>query len=378
MKVSEKSAHIAYGVSLVATFVTLHILNVVFECPMFLSLFLITGAHALGYAALKVLPHYTLWLPPLTAAYLSLWYWLGTTVVPHFMFPDIERTLKFGSSDILISVWIATLIFCGAAGIILFIIKLNRGCSSDDEKPTPPSRRVHPVLRVAIYSLSLLLLVGSALGAYAYRESKIDRLTENMVYASDYTVPWLNFTAVEDTAVPACSVSVRENNVRITYRKIQDTDPHAYVLASQRFAFGKGDLHMDTVILSHKDSPLNPAENFTPATAQMLYTQGDTVQTRELPPELVEELMDILAGKRVAHEERPDGGFSSSPFLTTVQLTFHEAPALTWNAQIASTEDGQWYLSIHVLPDDFELDGSWYFPIRYYLLSDAWEVMAAP
>lgn len=91
MKVSEKSTHIAYGVSLVATFVTLHILNVVFECPMFLSLFLITGAHALGYAALRVLPHYTLWLPPLTAAYLSVWYWLGTTVVPHFMFPDTER-----------------------------------------------------------------------------------------------------------------------------------------------------------------------------------------------------------------------------------------------------------------------------------------------
>ncbi len=378
MKDTKRNAHIAYGISLAATAVTLHILNTVFECPMFLSLFLITGAHALGYAALKVLPYYTLWLPPLTAAYLSVWYWLGTTVVPHFMFPDKDHTLKFGTSDILISVWIVTLIFCGTAGIILFIIKLNRGLSSDEGQPTPPPRRVHPMLRVAVYSLSLLLLVGSAFGAYAYRESKIDRLTENMVYASDYTVPWLNFTANADADVPSCRVLLEGNNLSVVYQKIEDTDPRACVLATYRFAFGKGDLNIDTLILRHKDSPLDPAENFTPATAQMVYTQGDTVQTRELPPELVEELMDILAGNRIAHEQRPDGTLASAPFRTTVHLTFHEVPALTWNAQIDCTEDGQWYLSIHVLPDDFELDGHWYFPIRYYHLSDAWEVMAAP
>ena len=110
--------YIVYGISLLATCATLLLLNIKFDCPLTISFLPIMGAHALAYAALKILPHYTFWMPPLTALYLSGWYWMGTYVEPHFM-AAADKTPDFGSTTAFTALWITTLLLCGVTGVIL-------------------------------------------------------------------------------------------------------------------------------------------------------------------------------------------------------------------------------------------------------------------
>ncbi len=382
MKLKRSSKdYIIYGISLLATCATLIILDLFFDCPLLFSFLLILGAHALAYAALKILPHYTFWMPPLTALYLSGWYWLGTRVTPHFM-TAADKTPDFGSADATTALWITSLLFCGVAGVIFLVKKLPVVSALPDappaEKPAKQSFKVHIAARVAVYCLSVALVITSGLCAYFYREGKVAKLEAELTRPTDYTVIFPNLCGKADPDVRGYAEKVTGiDNYRVAYQKIQETSHKDLISATQSYLYGKGDLTIATVVLRHKDSTLDPVRDYAVGDVTLTYSNdlSGTTRTVVVTDTLRQQVMDIMGGKALPATETPDGlGRGEYPYLhsASVTVSFADHPEISWRAHVSFTERGEWYLTVYFVPEDFDMKGSWYLDPVYYPLDEAW------
>ena len=387
--------HIVYGISLLATCATLNVLDLFFDCPLLFSFLLILGAHALGYAALKILPHYTFWMPPLTALYLSGWYWIGTRVTPHFM-TAADRNPDFGSAEATNALWITSLLFCGSAGVIFLVKKLLDVSAFPDappaEKPVKQPFKVHIAARVAVYCLSIALVVTSGLCAYFYREEKVAKLEAELTHPTDYTVILPNLQGTIENNTPTCSIKAGKEiqNLRNVYKKMKDISHKDMISATQSYAYGKGDLTVATWTLRHKDSTVNPVRDYAVGDVTLSYRSDphapDAPFTTVIVPDtLKQEAIAIMKGEAPPLTEAPENLKiyieHNERHTAYVTVSFAEHPEISWVASVNTDQDGTWYLMVYAVPEDFDINGEWdsgNFDTLYYPLSDNWKALFEP
>ncbi len=393
MKLQKSSKdYIVYGISLLATCATLNILDLFFDCPLLFSFLLILGAHALAYAALKILPHYTFWMPPLTALYLSGWYWMGTYVTPHFM-TAADKIPDFGSETSTSALWITTLLFCGIAGLVFFIKKIMDVQDLPDTPPTEKNAKqpfkVHIAVRVAVYCLSAALVVTSGLCAYFYREGKVAKLEVELTRPTDYTVILPNLQGTIDDNAPACSIKTGQagQNLRNVYKKMRDISPKDMISATQRYAYGKGDLTVATWTLRHKDSTVDPVRDYAASNVTLSYRPDPHAPdapfaTVTAPDTLRQEAIAIMKGDAIALTEVPEGLKPiiehTEQYTAYVTVSFADHPEISWVASVNADQDGSWYLMVYAVPEDFDINGEWdhySFNTLSYPLSEEWKTL---
>ena len=379
---SDKS-YLVYGISLAATFTTLLILHYAFESPLLVSVFLITGAHALGYAALRVIPYYSLWMPPLTALYLSSWFWLCTPVAPRFM-AQSDKTPDFGTTESWVGLWIATLSFCCIAGIIFLIKKII-----EDPEKAPVSKEnsakknIHPFTRVAVYSLSVLLMTALALGAYIYRENKLAAIKADLTSPEDYDAVLLNLFGTANDDIPSFRDKDSGKNRVTIYEAIEDISHKELIFATQKTWVGKGDNTIGEVILRHKNATVNPLRDYTPKDVTLIFTntRDDIPQEIALPSPYREQLIAMMRGEVTPLYEHPKDlgrGSYSYEHNAHVTITFEEYESVYWRGIIEFTLSEEWYLTLYKLPEDFDVTGEWdpyTFERMYYPLNETWKTL---